>query len=143
RPTTAAVVAQPGPSYSHAAPRRHRLDGTDHLGEPIMRAPFGAVTLAISLTLGAFAAAAASEIVPPLGPFAAAVQPEIVPPPSRNVTPPGMTPGPEGVGPLIREEEPSIREELPAPPPEWPRWHRFVLPETTDAATFVTRDRTI
>ena len=62
--------------------------------------------------------------------------PEEVPPPSRNVTPPGVTPAPITSGPLIREP-------LPPPPPEKPRWHRYFLPETTDAATFVVRDRTI
>lgn len=54
---------------------------------------------------------------------------EIVPPPSRDVTPPGVTPGPSGEGPLIREP-------VPPPPPEPPRWRRYFLPVTTDAATF-------
>jgi len=62
--------------------------------------------------------------------------PEEVPPPSRDVTPPGFTPAPITSGPLIREP-------LPPPPPEKPRWHRYFLPETTDAATFFVRDRTI
>ncbi len=56
--------------------------------------------------------------------------PEEVPPPSRDVTPPGFTPAPITSGPLIREP-------LPPPPPEKPRWHRYFLPVTTDAATFV------
>ena len=45
------------------------------------------------------------------------------------MTPPGVTPGPAGDGPLIREP-------VPPPPPEPPRWRRFFLPVTTDAATF-------
>lgn len=61
---------------------------------------------------------------------------ESVPAASRNVTAPGMTPGPPGDGPLVREA-------VPPPPPEPPRWRRFVLPETTDAATFKLKDRTI
>lgn len=65
-----------------------------------------------------------------------AEEPEIVPPPSRDVTPPGMTPGPGGTGPLVREA-------VPPPPPDPPRWHRFFLPVTTDAATFVAGNRTI
>jgi endonuclease YncB( thermonuclease family) len=54
----------------------------------------------------------------------------------RDVTPPGITPAPKVEGPL---------ERIPAPlrPPEPPRWWRFYLPETTDAATFVTQGRTI
>jgi endonuclease YncB( thermonuclease family) len=55
---------------------------------------------------------------------------EIVPPADRNVTPPGITPGPSGEGPLIREP-------TPPPPPEQPRWRRYFLPVTIDAATFV------
>jgi endonuclease YncB( thermonuclease family) len=57
-------------------------------------------------------------------------------PPIRNVTPPGMTPGPEVDGPLIRE---------PAPPrpPDPPRWRRFFLPVTSDAATFLVKGLTI
>jgi hypothetical protein len=62
--------------------------------------------------------------------------PEEVPPPSRDVTPPGVTPAPITSGPLIREP-------LPPPPPEKPRWHRYFLPETTDAATFLVRDGVI
>jgi endonuclease YncB( thermonuclease family) len=54
----------------------------------------------------------------------------------RDVTPPGITPAPKVDGPL---------ERIPAPPlpPEPARWWRFELPETTDAATFVTGGRTI
>ena len=100
-----------------------------------MRVPLGVAVLAISLTLGRFAAAAESEVIPPLGPFTAAVLPEIVPPPSRDVTPLGVTPAPYTSGPLIREAAP--------PPADARRWHRFELPVTTDAATFVTHDRTI
>jgi endonuclease YncB( thermonuclease family) len=62
--------------------------------------------------------------------------PEMVPPPSRDVTPSGVTPAPITSGPLIREP-------LPPLPPEKPGWHRFFLPETTDAATFVVGTRTI
>ncbi len=62
--------------------------------------------------------------------------PEMVPRPSRDVTPSGVTPAPITSGPLIREP-------LPPPPPEKPRWHRFFLPATTDAATFVAENRQI
>jgi endonuclease YncB( thermonuclease family) len=67
---------------------------------------------------------------------AAAGAQEIVPPPDRNVTPPNVTPGPAVDGPLIRE---------PAPPrpPTQPRWWRFFLPVTTDAATFKIKETTI
>jgi endonuclease YncB( thermonuclease family) len=65
-----------------------------------------------------------------------AEEPEIVPPASRDVTPPGMTPGPAGAGPLVREA-------VPPPAPDPPRWHRFFLPVTTDAATFVSGGLTI
>jgi endonuclease YncB( thermonuclease family) len=54
---------------------------------------------------------------------------EIVPPAVRNVTPPGITPGPVVDGPLVREP-------TPPKPPEPARWRRYVLPATTDAATF-------
>lgn len=54
----------------------------------------------------------------------------------RNVTPPGVTPGPAVKGPLIREP-------TPPPPPDPPRWRRFFLPVTTDAATFVVKRLTI
>jgi len=63
-------------------------------------------------------------------------QPEFVAPAARNVTPPGITPGPPSEGPLVREP-------VPPPPPEPPRWRRFFLPETTDAATFEVKSRTI
>ncbi len=64
----------------------------------------------------------------------ASAQAEVVILPSvRNVTPPDMTPGPEVTGPV---------ERVPAPPPK-PRWWRFFLPETTDAATFKADDKTI
>lgn len=59
-----------------------------------------------------------------------------MPPPSRDVTPPGVTPAPVGPGPLVREP-------MPPPPPDAPRWHRFILPATTDAATFVVPNRKI
>jgi endonuclease YncB( thermonuclease family) len=61
---------------------------------------------------------------------------EIVPRAKRDVTAPGMTPGPAVDGPLEREA-------APPPPPEPARWHRFYLPETSDAATFKTKGRTI
>ncbi|HZP19840.1 MAG TPA: thermonuclease family protein [Bauldia sp.] len=62
--------------------------------------------------------------------------PDIVPPPSRDVTPPGFTPAPAGSGPLVREP-------VAPPPPIAERWHKFILPMTTDAATFVVADRQI
>jgi endonuclease YncB( thermonuclease family) len=62
--------------------------------------------------------------------------PEIVPPAARDVTPPGITPGPPSEGPLLREP-------VPPPPPDPPRWRRFFLPQTTDAATFKVQGRTI
>lgn len=62
--------------------------------------------------------------------------PEIVPPAMRDVTPPGITPGPSSEGPLVREP-------VPPPPPDPPRWRRFFLPKTTDAATFKVEGRTI
>jgi endonuclease YncB( thermonuclease family) len=61
---------------------------------------------------------------------------EIVPPASRDVTPPGVMPGPKGDGPLIREPGPP-RQLVP------PRWQRFFLPVTSDAATFHVDKRTI
>ena len=100
-----------------------------------MRAPArrgGPDHLPLPLPVGPEVAAVESEVVPPLGPFAAAVLPEIVPPPSRDVTPRGVTPAPYVSGPLIREE-------VPPPPADPRRWHRFELPVTSDAATFVTR----
>ena len=57
----------------------------------------------------------------------------VILPPVRDVTPPDMTPGPKVTGPL---------ERVPAPPPK-PRWWRFFLPATTDAATFTTDGKTI
>lgn len=62
--------------------------------------------------------------------------PEIVAPASRNVTPSGVTPGPSVSGPLIREP-------IAPAPPDPPRWRRFFLPKTTDAASFLVDDRTI
>ena len=62
--------------------------------------------------------------------------PEIVAPASRDVTPPGITPAPPGSGPLIREP-------IPPAPAQPPRWRRFFLPKTTDAATFQTDERII
>jgi hypothetical protein len=102
----------------------------DHLGEPVGRGGHGfvaALVLAAGLVLSAAAAMplAAQELAP-----------DIVPPPIRNVTPPGFTPGPDGSGPLIREP-------VPEPPPIAERWHKFLLPATTDAATFVVANRQI
>lgn len=57
---------------------------------------------------------------------------EIVAPAVRDVTPPGFTPAPAGEGPLVREA-------MPPPEPEPPRWRRYFLPATTDAATFAVR----
>lgn len=79
----------------------------------------------------------AALVMLPAGPRADEVHmPEEVPPPSRDVTPAGVMPAPITSGPLIREP-------LPPPPPEKPRWHRYFLPETADAATFLVTDRTI
>jgi endonuclease YncB( thermonuclease family) len=94
------------------------VDGAHHLGKPVRR-------LAVAAILTCLAVASAW-----------AAGPQIVPPPSRDVTPPGMTPGPTFEGPLIREA-------VPPPPPDPPRWHRYFLPETTDAATFAVDRRTI
>lgn len=75
-----------------------------------------------------------------IGVFAAAdAQPsarEIVAPPSRDVTPPGVTPAPAVDGPLFREP-------VPPPPPAPPRWRKFFLPRTSDAATLHVDERTI
>ncbi len=72
---------------------RNRVDGADHLGEPVR-----ALALAV-LAIGLTAATAWGA------------GPELVEPAVRNVTPPGMTPGPEVDGPLIREP-------VPPPPPD-------------------------
>ncbi len=55
---------------------------------------------------------------------------DVVAPATRDVTGPGMTPGPKIEGPLIREP-------VAPRPPDPPRWRRYFLPATTDAATFV------
>ncbi len=91
------------------------MDRPHHLGQPVRR-----LWLVLVLILPALSANAEVVILPSV----------------RNVTPPGMTPGPEGGGPLERVAPP------PKPPPE-PRWWRFFLPDTTDAATFKANDRTI
>jgi endonuclease YncB( thermonuclease family) len=88
------------------------VDRQDHLGEPVRRLPHALLALALLLVSGARAE-------------------EVVAPAIRDVTPPGMTPGPKVDGPLIREP-------VPPRPPDPPRWRRYFLPETTDAATFVT-----
>ena len=51
----------------------------------------------------------------------------IVQPADRDVSPPGVMPVPSG---------PLIREPVPPTPPEPPRWWRYLLPQTSDAATF-------
>jgi endonuclease YncB( thermonuclease family) len=128
----------------HAAGRapRHQPDRAHRAGRP---ATLPRLLIAALGVLLAFA-------LPP----ARAEDGEIVPPPSRDVTPPGVTPAPAGPGPLIREAVPppppaAAAVPLPAPPVAEPagaphdnavRWHRFVLPETTDAGTFVVRGRT-
>ncbi len=61
---------------------------------------------------------------------------EIVAPATRDVTPPGVMPAPAGEGPLIREA-------VPPRPPDPPRWRRYFLPVTTDAATFAVKGLTI
>lgn len=61
---------------------------------------------------------------------------DIVAPATRDVTAPGMTPGPKVDGPLIREP-------VPPRPPDPPRWRRYFLPATTDAATFVVNTQVI
>lgn len=78
--------------------------------------------------------AAAFLLLAPAG-FAAHAQGDL-PGTVRDVTPPGVTPGPALNGPLVRE---------PAPPrkPDPPRWRRFFLPQTSDAATFSVESRTI
>jgi endonuclease YncB( thermonuclease family) len=100
------------------------MDGADHLGKSV-RSTSSAVVILVILSSA-------------LAPLAAAQEPssEIVAPAARNVTPSGITPGPTGEGPLIREP-------VPPPPPEPPRWRRFFLPKTADAATFKVADRTI
>ena len=77
----------------------------------------------VALALGTLLAAAAAPV-------------EIVQPATRDVTPPQMTPGPKVNGPMVREPG-------PARPADPPRWQRFFLPVTTDAATFQVDKRTI
>lgn len=79
---------------------------------------------AVLAAAGATAPAIAQDGAP--GPGFGGVRPAI-----RDVTPPGILPGPDVDGPLVREAVP-----IPAADP--PHWHRFFLPATTDAATFVT-----
>jgi endonuclease YncB( thermonuclease family) len=93
------------------------MDGEDHLGKPVI----GALARALCV-LALFAAPAYAE--------------DIVAPAVRDVTPPGMTPGPRVDGPLVREP-------VPPRPPDPPRWRRYFLPATTDAATFATGRLTI
>jgi endonuclease YncB( thermonuclease family) len=93
------------------------MDGQDHLGESVMR---GIARVALALMLLVSPAAAEDVVAPAV----------------RDVTPPGMTPGPKVDGPLIREA-------VPPRPPDPPRWRRYFLPATTDAATFVAKNLTI
>jgi endonuclease YncB( thermonuclease family) len=86
------------------------VDGPDHLGEPVTA--FARALLALALLISP---AAAEDVVAPA---------------TRDVTGAGMTPGPVVDGPLIREA-------VPPRPPDPPRWRRYFLPATTDAATFV------
>ena len=65
---------------------------------------------------------------------AAADADDIVQPADRDVSPPGVMPLPPG---------PLIREPVPPRPPDPPRWRRYFLPQTTDAATFSVKDATI
>jgi endonuclease YncB( thermonuclease family) len=91
-----------------------------------MTRPGGAWPTLAALSL--IAAASFAEAQQPL--------PEIVAPATRDVTPPGVIPGPAGDGPLLREP-------TPPRPPDPPRWRKFFLPKTTDAATLVVDQRTI
>lgn len=94
------------------------MDGQDHLGESVRPAARAAFCL---LLLTAAPAALAEDTVAPA---------------TRDVTAPGMMPGPKVDGPLEREAVPPL-------PPDPPRWRRFFLPETTDAATFIVKGITI
>jgi endonuclease YncB( thermonuclease family) len=58
----------------------------------------------------------------------------IVQPADRDVSPPGVMPVPSG---------PLVRETVPPKPPDPPRWRRYFLPQTPDAATFVVPGMTI
>jgi endonuclease YncB( thermonuclease family) len=86
------------------------VDGQDHLGEPVTALARALLALALLAT-----PTHAEDLVAPA---------------TRDVTAPGMTPGPKVDGPLIREP-------VPPRPPDPPRWRRYFLPATTDAATFV------
>jgi endonuclease YncB( thermonuclease family) len=61
----------------------------------------------------------------------AAFAAEIVAPATRDVSPPGITPPA-----LTDDSAPLVRIPVPPPPPQPPRWRRFFLPMTADAATF-------
>jgi endonuclease YncB( thermonuclease family) len=102
------------------------VDGADHLGESVS-------------TIRRFVAATVFILVVQAAPTASAQDGDpgvVVPPPSRDVTPSGATRAPPGDGPLLREA-------VPPPPPDPPRWRRFFLPATIDAATFKAGDLTI
>jgi hypothetical protein len=108
------------------------MDGADHLGQSVTmssprRKPGSIAANRHKRARGWIPAFAGMTLA------CAAVMPtlaqEIVPPATRDVTPPGITPGPAGGGPLVREP-------TPPRPAEPPRWRRFFLPITTDAASF-------
>jgi hypothetical protein len=96
------------------------MDGPDHLGKPVKRVTRATTIAALALTVAAVASAALST---------RAGADDIVAPATRDVSPPGITPSPSGSGPLVRVP-------VPPRPPDPPRWRRFFLPATTDAATF-------
>jgi hypothetical protein len=107
------------------SPWQDCMDGASCMSKPAIRARRPIPMLAV------LAAIVMSSLAAAQGP-----SPEIVAPASRDVTPPGITPAPSGSGPLIREP-------IPPAPAQPPRWRRFFLPKTTDAATFQTDNRTI
>jgi endonuclease YncB( thermonuclease family) len=86
------------------------MDRAHHLGEPVVRIARAAVVVALVLAPSVVAA-------------------EGVAPATRDVSPPGITPPAITDGPLVRVP-------VPPPPPDPPRWRRFFLPATADAATF-------
>ena len=86
------------------------MDRPHNLGQPVVRA--------------ALAAACALALFPS---FVLAA--EAVAPATRDVSPPGITPPAITGGPLVRVPVPPL-------PPDPPRWRRFFLPATADAATF-------
>jgi hypothetical protein len=101
------------------------MDGANCMSKPAMQTCASVAMLAVLAAIVVSPPAAAQE-----------PSPEIVAPAARDVTPPGITPAPSGSGPLIREP-------IPPAPAQPPRWRRFFLPKTTDAATFHTDNRII